>query len=72
VLDRVLKEAAQFTDRTEDCDWETLAERRAIARLCALFEVCCGERAWNAVGDRLRRAYCLGRVDHVRKIGDRK
>ena len=72
MLDRVQKEDAQFTDRTEDCDWETLAERRAIARLCALFEVCCGERAWNAVGDRLRRAYCLGRVDHVRKIGDRK
>ena len=32
----------------------------------------CGERAWKAIGDRVRRAYCLGRVDHVRKIRDRR
>jgi hypothetical protein len=30
------------------------------------------ERAWKAIGDRLRRAYYLIRVDHVRKIRDRK
>ena len=35
-LDRVQKEAAQFTDHTKDSDWENLAERRAITRLCAL------------------------------------
>jgi len=43
-----------------------------IARLCALFKVYCGERAWKAIHDRLRRAYYLSMVDHVRKIRDRK
>ena len=32
-LDRV-----QFTNHTKDSDWETLAQRRTIARLCALFK----------------------------------
>jgi hypothetical protein len=31
-----------------------------------------GERTWKAIRDRLRRPYCLSRVDHVRKIRDRK
>jgi len=43
-----------------------------IARLCALFEAYFGERAWKAIGDRLRKAYYLSRVEHVRKIRDRK
>ena len=30
-LDRVQKEAVQFTNHTKDSDWETLAQRRAIA-----------------------------------------
>jgi hypothetical protein len=32
VLDRVQTKAAQFTYHTMDSDWETLAERRTIAR----------------------------------------
>jgi hypothetical protein len=28
--------------------------------------------AWKAISDRLRRAYYLGRVGHVRKIRDKK
>jgi len=32
----------------------------------------CGERAWKAICDSLRRAYCLIRGDHVGKIKDRK
>jgi len=71
-LDREQKKAAQFTSRTKDSEWETLAQRRTIARLCALFKAYCGERAWKAIRDRLRRAYCLCRVDHVREIRDRK
>ena len=31
-----------------------------------------GEQAWKAIHDRLRRAYCLSRVDHVQKIRDKK
>ena len=72
MLGRVQKEAAQFADRTEDSDWETLAQRRTIARLCALYKAYCGERAWKAIRDRLRGPYCLSRVDYVRKIRDRK
>jgi len=56
----------------KNSDWETLAERRTIARLCALFKEYSGERTWKAIRDRLRRAYCLSRVDHVRKIRDGK
>jgi len=36
------------------------------------FKAYSGERVWKAIGDRLRRAYYLSRVDHVRKIRDRK
>jgi hypothetical protein len=64
-LDRVQKKAAQFTKHTKDSDWETLAQRRTIARLCALFKAYSGERAWKAIRDRLRRPYYLSRVDHV-------
>jgi hypothetical protein len=53
VLDRVQKKVAEFANRTKDSDWETLAQRRTMARLCALFKSYCGERAWKAVGDRL-------------------
>jgi hypothetical protein len=64
--------AAQFTDHTKDSDWETLAQRRTIARLCALFVECSGERTGKAILDRLRRPYYLSRVDRVGKIKDRK
>jgi hypothetical protein len=37
-LDRVQTKSAQFTNHTKDSDWETLAQRRTIARLCALFK----------------------------------
>jgi len=68
----VQQKAAQFTNRTKDSDCETLVQRRARARLCGLFKACCVERAWKAILDRLRRAYCLSTIDHVRKIRDRK
>ena len=71
-LDRVQKKAAQFTNHTKDSDWEVLAQLRTIARLCALFKAYSGERAWKVIRDRLRRPYYLSRVDHVRKIRDRK
>jgi len=71
-LDRVQKKAAQFTNHTKDSDWEILAQHRTILRLCALFKAYTGERAWKAIGDRLRGPYYLSIVDHVRKIGDRK
>jgi hypothetical protein len=51
---------------------KTLAQRRTIARLCALFQASSGVRAWNGIRDRLRRPYYLSRDDRVRKIRDRK
>jgi len=56
-LDRVQTKAAQFTYRTKDSDWETLAKYRKIARLCALFKAYSWEWAWKAIRDRLRRPY---------------
>ena len=53
-LDRVQTKAARFTNHTEDSDWETLAQRRTIARLGALFKAYSGEQAWKAIRDRLR------------------
>jgi len=47
-------------------------QRRKIARLCSLFKAYSGKRAWKPIRDRLRRTYYLSRVDHVRKIRDRK
>ena len=52
-LDRVQTKAAQFTRHTKDSEWETLAQRRTIARLCALCKAYYGERAWKAIRDRL-------------------
>ena len=72
VLDQVQKKATQFTNHMNDPDWETLAQSRMIAHLCTLFKVYTGERVWKAIHDRLRRPYYLSRVDHVRKIRDRK
>ena len=71
-LDRVQTKAAQFINHTKDSDWETLAQPRMIARLCALFKAYSVERAWKAIHDRVRRPYYLSRADHVRKIRDRK
>ena len=71
-LDRVQTKAAHFTKRTKDSEWETFAQRRAIARFCALFKAYSGERVWKAVSYRFPRPCCLSRVDHVRKIRDRK
>ena len=71
-LDRVQTKAAQFTNHTKDSDWETLAQRRTIARLCELFKANSGERTGTATRDKLRRPHYLSRFDHVRKIRDRK
>jgi len=66
-LDLVQTKAVQFTNHTKDSDWETLAQRRTIARLCALFKGYFGERAWKAIRDRLRRPYYLSMVDHIQE-----
>jgi len=41
----------------KDSEWETLAHRRMIARLCVLVKAYSGERAWKAICDRFWRPY---------------
>jgi hypothetical protein len=71
-LDRVQKKAAKFAHHTNDPELETLASRRKIARLCALYKAYCGEIAWKDIGDRLERPHYLSRVDHNLKIRIRR
>ena len=57
--------AAEFTNHTKESDWENVTHRRMIARICVLFKAYSGERAWEAISDRLRRPYYLISFDHV-------
>jgi hypothetical protein len=66
------KSAAKCTNNINDSGWETLAQRRLIARICALFKAHNGERAWTAIEDRLLKPRYLSREDHNRKIRTRK
>jgi hypothetical protein len=50
------KRAAKFANQTNDSVWETLAQRRKLAGICALFQAYTGERAWKATGD----SFCRG------------
>jgi len=67
-LDRVQKKAAKFAHHKKSPNWETLAARRKLSRMCALFKAYCGEGAWKPIGDRLERPHYLSRIDHERKI----
>jgi len=49
-----------------------LAQRRKIARMCALYKAYTGEKAWKAVGNRLQASSYLSMVDHYWKIRARK
>jgi hypothetical protein len=68
----VQKKTTKFADQRNDLNWETLAQRRKLARICALFKVYTGERAWKAISDRLQEICYQSRVDHDREIGSRK
>jgi len=52
--------------------WETLTQRRLIARICAIFKAYTGRRAWKAMGNRLLKPCYLSRDNHNRKIRTRK
>jgi len=71
-LDRVQNKAAKFAHHSGGSDWESLAQRRKIARMCALYKAYTGERAWKAIGDRLQPPSCLSKVDHYWKTRTRK
>jgi len=71
-LDRVPKKTSKFANHVNDSGLETLAQRRNIARICAMFKVYTGEWAWKSIGDRLKGPCYLSRDDHIRKIRARK
>jgi hypothetical protein len=64
--------AAKFAHHMSSLVWESLAQPRKIARICALAKVYTGEWVWKAIGDRLQAPSYLSRVDHYRKIRARK
>jgi hypothetical protein len=74
-LERVQKKAAKFArghNHKNGSDWESLAQRRKIARICALFNAYTGERAWKAIGERLQGPCYFEQGYHDRKIRSRK
>jgi len=52
-FDSVQKKAAKFAHHKNSPNWETLASRRKLPRICALYKAYSGERAWKPIGDRL-------------------
>jgi hypothetical protein len=71
-LDRAQKIAAKFAHHTNSPNWETLASRRKLSRICALFKAYSGEWSWKAIGDRLQRPHYFSRVDYKQKIRSRR
>jgi len=71
-LGRVQNKAAKFVHHLRGSDWESVAQHRKIAHMCALYKAYTGQRAWKAIGDRLQVPSYLSRVDHYWKIRARK
>ena len=71
-LDRVQKRAATFANYKNESGWETLAQCKLIARICAPFKAYTWRRAWKAIGYGLLKPCYLSREDHNRKIRTRK
>jgi hypothetical protein len=72
VLDWEQNKAAKFAHQTNDLNWETSAQRRKIARICALLKAYTGEWARKAISDRLQNPCHLSRVDHDRRNRSRE
>jgi len=66
------KKAAKFAYNITESDWETVAQRRLIARICAFFKAFAGRLAWKAIRNRLLKPCYLSMDDHNRKIISRK
>ena len=66
------KKAAKFAHHSNSSNWETLALRRKLSRICALFKAYTGELPWKAIGDKLQWPHYLHRVDHEQKIRSKR
>ena len=71
-LDNVQNKAAIFAHHSGGSEWESMAQRRKIAHMCALDKAYTGEMARKAIGVRLQAPSYLSRVDHYWKIRARK
>jgi hypothetical protein len=65
-------EKKAFAYRTDESNCKILMYRRKISHICAVFIAYCGERAGKGIGERLERHYYRSRVDHERKIRNRR
>ena len=70
-LNRVQKRVAKFSNNINESGWESLAQRRLIARICALFKAYTRAQVWKAIGNRLLKPCYLSREDHNQKIRTR-
>ena len=52
-LDCIQNKAAKFAHHSGGSDWEILAQRGKIARMCALYKAYISDRVWKTIGDRL-------------------
>ena len=66
------KRVDKFANNINGSGWETLAQCRLRARICAIFKAYTVGRAWKAIGDRLLKQYYVSREDHNRKITTKK
>jgi len=71
-LNGVQKRAVKFANNINEFGWETLAQYKLIARICALFKTYTGRRAWKVIGDIILKPCYLSKEDHNRKIRTRK
>ena len=71
-LNRVQQRAAKFANNVSDSGWETSAQQRSIAQICALLQAYTRKRAWKAIGYRLLNPCYLSRDDYNQKIRTRK
>ena len=62
----------KFANNINEFGWETVAQRRLIARICAIFKTHTGRWAWKAIGNRLLKPCYLSWGHHIRKIRTRK
>jgi hypothetical protein len=68
----VQKNAFKFEHLTNGWNWEILSQHRKILLIFALFKAYSGEKALNAIGDRLQHPNYLSRFHHGRKIRNRR
>ena len=66
-----MSKCIKFANNIKESGWETLAQRRLIGRICAIFKAYTRGRDRKAKGNRLLKPCYLSREDHNRKIRTR-